>query len=489
MVAIKKTNELIKNSNNQKNEAHLYVQRKSDANKILCLWDKKKEIHWSKYQIKESDMRVKTASFTSPQYLDLTTGQYCLLIVSPMHEDFGGIIIDVEYDSSNGLYNYQCQDFSRAYQSKDVELINDGKVTNYRILQRLVTRGGIPLYGKITKKMKKKWKNELSGLRPCWQYEQNKYVGSISKVNPMTYKNKMIIRNKSYIEAIRDLALGNGAYYDVHFDKYGIVHIEPYHKNDLLKSGLTLTTPEIASTKYKFDTTNIVTGVLVHNSDKTQGGTLYSAEQLIKLDLSVFFGDLYTTIEDQTPKESTSQKTSTDATKTDNPYNTKKKEVEISSDNIDGKSTDKAFLNTLAKELRKNGWKVINHGVGSNMHSEKHLEIKNGVHFCIMGGVDAGMIREVSINSSYVKKQKKLNCRTVWGWKGPNSHCGDIRDGGNRASWMPRAHDDNYSPRSFTGVKNPGKTLVKAKVPFMYAKTAKEMATKFLQGGDVPEAI
>lgn len=491
MVAVVKTNELIDNVNKIENNANLYVTRKDDASSIIVDWNKKKEIHWEKYQIKETDMRVKTATFTSPQYLDLTTGQYCLLISSPMHEDFGGVILNVEYDDKNDLYSYQCQDFSRFYQSK-FELINNGKYTNYRVLQYLLTQGGIPLKGKITKKMKKKYKKELSGLRPKWQYQQGKEVGNTIKYNPMDYKNAMIMRNKSYIEAIRDLSLGVGAFYDVYFDKYGVPHIEPYHRDDLLKSGLTLTTPEIASKQYKFDTTNILTGTLVHSSNKLKNGKLYTSEQVINLDLSAFFGKLYTSMDSESSSTSTSSsnKQSTDKSKNGNPYGTKKKALELSFDNYKNSSTDKAFVNDLKKLLKKNGWKVTKSRIGSNMHTEKHMKIKNGVHFCVMNGVDAGMIREVSINSSYVKKQKKLNCRTVWAWiRTDPKRKNDIRKGGNSEHWIVRGHDDNYSPSGFNGIKEPRKKLIKAKVPFMYGKDAKEIVSKFCSGGDEKECL
>ena len=103
------------------NHSILYVGRFANAkSKTLGndFWKNKLQIYWTKYQIKETDMRQKTATFTSPHYFDLTTGLYTILITSPYHEDFGGIILTVDYDKSTGLYSYQCQDFSRKYQSK-----------------------------------------------------------------------------------------------------------------------------------------------------------------------------------------------------------------------------------------------------------------------------------------------------------------------------------------------------------------------------------
>ena len=66
-------------------------------NKVMLKWKTCLEVHYTKYQIKETDMRVKTATFTSPDYIDLTTGLYYVLISSKYHENFSGVILDVDY--------------------------------------------------------------------------------------------------------------------------------------------------------------------------------------------------------------------------------------------------------------------------------------------------------------------------------------------------------------------------------------------------------
>ena len=487
---IKATNIKIDDPNRRNNDSHVYIARKKNASQSYFSWENNQyyEVHWSKYQIKESDNRTKTATFSSPNYLDLTTGQYLVLIQSELHENFGGVILSVDYDEETGLYDYQCQDYSRLYQGK-FDLVVSGKTTLYRVLKFLITRGAVPLRGNDTKQVKE-WKNELSGLLPRYQYNQKYwFVGSKKDYNPFEWKKKLIIRNKSWIEAIRDIVYGTDMFVDVYFNKDGVIQIEPYLNTDYYNTGLYLTTSEVANRKFQFDTTNIITGVVVHSTDKTEAGKYYDSKDLVNLDLSAFFGDLTTSIDNpnqSTTKTKSDKKQSQNTKNQNNPYNTKKKKVEISSDNIKGKSKDRAFLNKIEQLLKKEGWKVTNHGVGSNMHSEKHLKIKDGVHFCIMGGVDAGMIREVTMNSSYVKKQKKLNCRTVWGWTPPAS---DIRKGGKRYKFMPRAHDDNYSPSGFKGVSYPSEKLAKWKVPFMYASTPEDMVAKFLKGGDMESAL
>lgn len=486
MVAIVKTNKTL-TGNYASNNVHVLITRKANALGLDLLWDHYRTAVWKKYQIKESDFRTKTATFTAPQYLDLTTGTYCIMITTPLHEDFSGVIIDVDYDHKTGLYEYQCQDWSRVYQGK-VELISKKK-TVHRLLQYLITQGGVSLVGSVSKAKLKNYQKVLSGLRPAHQYYQHAF-GSTFEFNPMTEKGNKIIRGKSWIESIRDLVYGTGAYIDVYFDKYGIIHIEPYHKEDFFNTGLLLTAAEINNVTQSFDTTNIITGVQVHSTDKSKVGKNYTSRDLIGIDLAAIFGNLSTSIDN--PNQSTirsktvhnSRKKSSTKTKTSNPYNTKKKVVWLNSDNIAGKSADKKFLNDISKILKKNGWKTKIVGVGPNTHTEKYMGPKRGIWFCIYGGADAAVFREAAGKNSYTNKLKKLESRTVIGMRGG----GDIRKGGKYNKFLPRAHDDNYSPSGFRGIKNPLNVLTKGKIPIGYASTAKQMAAKFLKGMDNPEA-
>ena len=121
MALTKTVEETYYNVNLVQNQSYILIGRMLNANALNLTKNainNMNNIHWSKYQIKETDMRQKTATFTSPQYLDLTTGVFCVMIISPYHENFGGLILKVDYDEDIGLYEYQCQDWSRKYQGK-----------------------------------------------------------------------------------------------------------------------------------------------------------------------------------------------------------------------------------------------------------------------------------------------------------------------------------------------------------------------------------
>ena len=120
----------------------IQIKQFSNASKTIKYimdWSNAKKIPYSKYNIKESDMRIKTATFSSPQYLDLTTGLFAIRIVSKYHENFAGLVLDVTYNEKTGIYDYQCQDFSRFYISQNEIIV--AKKPIWKILMDLITQG------------------------------------------------------------------------------------------------------------------------------------------------------------------------------------------------------------------------------------------------------------------------------------------------------------------------------------------------------------
>lgn len=483
MVALSKTKEITYNANLVQNKSHIKISRINDPKKLVYLdWKNYDDIHWKEYEIKETDMRQKTATFTSPNYFDLTTGVYAVLITSPVHANFGGVILSVEYDEDTGLYDYKCQDFSRFYQAK--VFLQTKKVKLYHILQHLISQGVISVAKKPKKSELKKIKKTLSGLRPASHYDQ-KLAGSITSFNPMTQKVSIRAKDKSYIELIRDLVFGTGAYIDVYFDTHGVLQVVPYHKKDLFESGLHLTTQEIANRKFSFDTTNIITGVnILEDGDKNKR---YSAKDLTNVDLSAFFGNLYSFIDNTSTskKKTTSKKQSTTTVNSDNPYGTKNKVVYMNIDSIDGYSSDQNKMDKMCDLLKKQGWECHTCGVGSESHYERRGEVHGGIWFTLYGGACAGTLYETCTNNWYRSPLVSHGSRTVVGFFPP---AGNIRKGGKYYEWLPRAHDDGFSSYNFSGISHMADMLTKCAVPFMYANNPSQMVAKFLKGGDNPEA-
>ena len=127
--------------------------------------------------------------------------------------------------------------------------------------------------------------------------------------------------------------------------------------------------------------------------------------------------------------------------------------IYITSDNIHNSATDNARINSIINGLKTLGLTAYNMGLGPNKHDAVLTSGKlpsNAVIVDIYGGVDAGLIKEMG--SAWYKAIK--GARTVYSVFWPPST--DITG----LAFLPRAHDDNYDPASFTGIANPAHYLL-----------------------------
>ena len=463
MVALSKTKEITYNANLVQNKTHIKISRIKDPQTLQYFdWKNYDDIHWKEYEIKETDMRQKTATFTSPNYFDLTTGVYAVLITSPVHANFGGVILSVDYDEEKGLYDYKCQDFSRFYQSKI--FLNASKKPLYRVLQLLISKCHFDIRKKPSKKFLKDYKQLLSGLRPASHYDQ-KLAGSTISFNPMTQKVSIRAKGKSLIELVRDLVYGTGAYIDVYFDTHGVLQIVPYHKKDLFESGLHLTTQEIANRKFSFDTTNIITGVnIIGDGDKNKQ---YTAKDLTNVDLSAFFGNLYSFIDNTSSttstskKKTTSKKQSTTVTNKDNPYGNKAKKIWIGADGGSG-----GFTQEICRLLEKAGWYVHYSGEGPGVHSSDYYDVTSDYQ-----GYCAPVLKKKNVTVMFMFDSRQ--------WTNPNG-MGPYRYGDFGNHVFHTAWDD---PSGYCTSMNATAFFKKHKAVYCASPTAKGMVDMFLKGG------
>ena len=329
----------------------------------------------------------------------------------------------------------------------------------------------------------------MSGIRPLWQYDQSIYKGNNYKGNPFKKKPKLILKGKTYMEAIRDLVFSQLGYFDVWFNDRGILQIEPLAKKDWESTGLHVTTQQMASQKYKFSTTNAVTEVVVEATGLGYGKWFTSKDLGLKLDLTLFFGWQGASISDPTQKDkntsnATKKTTTTANVNSDNPYGTKNKVVYMNIDEIDGYSSDQKKMDDMCDILKKSGWECHTCGVGSESHYEQRGNVKGGVWLTLYGGACAGTLREACDSAWYRRPLVNNGSRTVVGFFPP---AGDIREGGKYYEHLGPAWDwQNDS--SYANIDHPAQYMTNHGVPFMYAKNASEMAGKFLKGGDNPEA-
>ena len=151
------------------------------------------------------------------------------------------------------------------------------------------------------------------------------------------------------------------------------------------------------------------------------------------------------------------------------------KTIIIDSDNIYNKATDLKFINDIAQILRSKGYKVlVNDDIGPNEHCKDIYKYgyENSCIFCIFGGCDSGMFYDMS-SKWYQNYLNQYDNRVVLGFTRTQVDLATC-------TWLKRAHDDNYSPLSFTGLSNPGTYLNDHNMDYVYGRSATEMANNFL---------
>ena len=325
-----------------------------------------KDLPFTSYEIIETDPRIKTAKFTTSEYIDLTDGQVWVHISSPYHENFGGKILKNEFNKDNGLYTYQVQDGRRNYMNK--ERLKNTNTRVYELLQFLLlseydTTSPTPLETIANNINTERGRKLLSGLRPIEAYDiQN----GILKQNWFDQQAERQLSYDSAMDKIMNYAHVDGCPVDVYFSPEGVCQIEPLDIHTWLKTGFKITHSDLASYKYGFDTTNIMTGVNFQTTDTTPvinpdtGQTIN--EELQKL--GFYFGANIGMISPVTESVTT---TTTGSTGTGTGVNNKGKTVVVAADINNG--SDGEYLGTVCSTLENAGYSVINLGIGPGYFS------------------------------------------------------------------------------------------------------------------------
>jgi len=128
--------------------------------------------------------------------------------------------------------------------------------------------------------------------------------------------------------------------------------------------------------------------------------------------------------------------------------------VYITSDNINNYTADTNRINAIINELKNLGVPAYAAGIGPSASLnvlENNKVPQNALIVNIVGGADAGCIVEQAGNwYKTIKGQRKVFTLLL--------STSSVRITG--LAWLPRAHDDNYDPPSFTGVARPDLILL-----------------------------
>jgi hypothetical protein len=136
--------------------------------------------------------------------------------------------------------------------------------------------------------------------------------------------------------------------------------------------------------------------------------------------------------------------------------------VYITSDNINGVTADTNRINAIVSALKALGLTAVNWGLGPGTHINVLKDSKvpaNALVVDIYGGACAGTIYEMG--QSYYKKL--VGSRKVFSvWMPPATDITGL-------AWLPRSHDDNFDPASFTGLAHPDQYLLNNGYEYIYS--------------------
>lgn len=451
------------------------------------------DLKFTNYEITETDPRTKTAKFTSDYYMDLTRGHHWILIASPYHENFGGKILSVTYDKTNGLYTYQCQDGRRQYLSKNRAKI-DSDCTIYDVLEYLLVRSqytGNNLSVPLPEDIRKKYPITLSGLHPLKDYEI-KPSPAIKPINNLAQKCPEILSFDSEIDKILNLSHYGQTPVDVYFTPDGICHLDPIDVDYWLNSGIKLTHSDLVHYKYGFDITNVLTGINVKDNNSS---TYYKDWEELKF----YFGTQTGLVDPVTTQTGGTSSGSSSSTSSGNGVVVnsatglrdnsganiaKNRPIVINIDNINGYSADKRVMEDCATALRNAGYSDVRvSGVGPGYHTSDITSGRvpnNGVAFTVYGGYCAGTFWDMC--QPYIQNHvKNRGIQIVFGFTNMPNYRRSQTKHLDKLTWLPRAWDDNFS--GLSGLSNPGQYITSRGIHYVYGDNGTELGQN-LAGGN-----
>ena len=459
---------------------------------------KANDIYFTNYEILDTDPRTMTAKFTTDKYIDLTKGRAWVYITNPYHINFGGRILDIDYDKNTGLYTYQCQDGRRQYISKGRTTTSSGVI--YDLLEALIIKSAVK--SNITKfpigdEYRKTYSRQLSGLHPIGDYDNLK-SGAIKFDNK--FKERVdTLSYDSLIDKIMNFSHYGGFPTDVYFTPDGIIHIDPIDLDYWLSHGIKLTHSDLVHYKYGFDTTNIITGVALKDPKNNK---IYEDWN----DLTFYFGRNNSIIDPTTKKTTNSSSNASTSTSSGNGVVINPKTgcrdnsganipktmpIKISIDNIWGYSNDKQFMENVASTLRNYGYTNVSvGGVGPGYHN---IDVENASpNTCcltIFGGYCACTFSDYW---GYLASKIKSGVRIVAGFTNMPSYHANKPSSTNpngthldKITWLPKPWDMSCG---ISGISNPGQKILNAGVNWVYGDTAQELGENLAKGNGASTA-
>lgn len=320
------------------------------------------EVRFTNFEMQDEYPRIRTASFESPDNIDLTEGRVAVLIAGDCN-DFGGIIIKKTFDSEKRLYKYQCQGFMERIMAAPVYVVANGGHTAHHLISEYLAEVGLPsvnlgeeddydvFIDEFTKEMLKanedledsvemfNSRNDLkidvesvtgvygssssedetedteseddSGVQKqttagLIMTEEESHDDSYDIINTFKAKPAGIYDKLTGGDFIRTLIFDYGINVDFYGDVNGIPHFDVMDMEEWKTTGWHISADMGYGTDYEseFDITNVVTQVGVKNIQAINGnGELYTSEELLGVNLEKYVGRMGTIVDNPNEKQ------------------------------------------------------------------------------------------------------------------------------------------------------------------------------------------
>ena len=284
---------------------HIYI-KEINTNKSY-------EIPITKVEISEEDLRVKSAKFSSYVEIDLSANMYYVDIKYWNEKIYSGMILNMEYDETTGIYSYQSLGHQRWLTSTTWFVFNPTDKTKnlYEALEEFVKKiksnTSIKSVSLLNKKDYEMYPNLLSAYQN--RDGKNSSVKSLKKnqnnnneINDYGWsvKDGLFYEDKTYYEILMSIISKSLYAIDCYVDENNVLRFDKIDLNEWKKPNtVKFVLGDLKNYTFKSDATNIITGIHIKETDIYKEHiitepTFYSSKDMIGEDLTLIYGKMET---------------------------------------------------------------------------------------------------------------------------------------------------------------------------------------------------
>lgn len=284
---------------------HIYIKEINTS--------KSYEIPITKVEISEEDLRVKSAKFSSYVEIDLSANMYYVDIKYWNEKIYSGMILNMEYDETTGIYSYQSLGHQRWLTSKTWFVFNPTDKTKnlYQALEEFIKKIKSNTSIKSVSLLNKKDYQMYPNLLSAYQNRDGKdsSVKSLKKnqnnnneINDYGWsvKDGLFYEDKTYYEILMSIISKSLYAIDCYVDENNVLRFDKIDLNEWKKPNtVKFVLGDLKNYTFKSDATNIITGIHIKETDIYKEHiitepTFYSSKDMIGEDLTLIYGKMET---------------------------------------------------------------------------------------------------------------------------------------------------------------------------------------------------